>query len=196
MNGLLDAALLLFFILDPLGNIPLFLSLMKHMPEGEQRRVIFREHLVALALLVLFLFGGRAILSIFGIQEPSLSVAGGIILFLIALRMIFPQKTGIFGDYKKKIPFIVPMAIPLIAGPSALTTVLIVSAKSPHEWLKWLLALVMAWLASLVILFFASGIHRRLGPSLLEAMEKLMGMLLVVLSVQMFMNGISRFLQR
>ncbi len=172
-----SAAVLLFLVMDPLGNIPLFLTTLKNIDERRQRRIIIRELLIALAVLVVFLFAGQYIMRMLQINEVSLSIAGGIVLFLIAIKMIFPSheslsETGIEGE-----PFIVPLAIPLVAGPSALASVLLVMSRAPERWLDWLVALLAAWIATGVILAFSSRLGKFLGRRGLVAMERLMGML-------------------
>ena len=137
-----SAALLLFLVMDPVGNIPVFLCVLRKVDPDRQRKVILRELFIALIVLTLFLFTGRYILTILGISEPSLSIAGGIILFLIAIRMIFSDSERAFGASLHEEPFIVPLAIPLIAGPSAMTTVLLLMAREPWRWMEWLAALI------------------------------------------------------
>lgn len=191
---LASAALLLFLVIDPLGNIPFFLAALKQVEPARRRRVIGRELLIALAVMVLFLFAGRYILNLLHISEPSLSIAGGIILFLIAVRMIFPTFKGSLEEVEGE-PLIFPLAIPFIAGPSALATLLLITSREPERWLDWLLALLLAWLASAVILYGAmDGLSRLMGPKGLVAMERLMGMLLTLIAVQMFMSGVTLFL--
>jgi len=189
-----SAAILLFLVMDPLGNIPLFLTTLKNVDEHRQRRIIVRELLIALAVLVVFLFAGQYIMRMLRVNEISLSIAGGIVLFLIAIKMIFPSHesmsdTGIDGE-----PFIVPLAIPLVAGPSAMASVLLVMSRYPERWLDWLIALLVAWLATSIILAFSSRLGRFLGRRGLIAMERLMGMLLTIIAVQMLISGISDFL--
>lgn len=189
-----SAAVLLFLVMDPLGNIPVFLSILKDVDGRRRRLIILRESLIALCVLALFLFFGHNILSVLQISEPSLSIAGGVILFIIALKMIFPQQEGVFGNTSDREPLIVPLAIPLIAGPSTLATVLLLSTKDTSRMLDWFLALLGAWLVSTIILFssgFLRYILRRRG---LAAVERLMGMILTTVAVQMLLTGIEQFL--
>lgn len=190
---ILSAAVLLFLVIDPIGNIPVFLSLLANVEPSRARRILLRELLVALAVLVVFLFSGRALLDLLRVSEPALSISGGVILFLIALKMIFGDTTEIFGRYPDGEPFIVPLAVPLIAGPSAMATVLILMAREPDRWLDWLLALLAAWFVSGVILYSAAGLRRLLGHRGLVAMERLMGLLLTTVAVQMFLSGLQEF---
>jgi len=188
----LSATILLLLVLDPLGNIPLFISTLSKVPKRKRVRIILRESLIALFVLVFFLFFGKWILTTLHLDEPSLGIAGGVILFLIAIRMIFPVKSVASDDNEE--PFIVPLAIPLIAGPSAIATVLLFTAKEPHMWGKWLAAVCGAWAISTVILSASSVFNRFLGERGLAAMERLMGMILATISVQMLMTGIAQFL--
>lgn len=193
---LLAAAVLLFLILDPLGNIPVFLSLLKPVPEARRRIVLARELVIALGVLFLFLFAGRYILEFINLRQESVSIAGGIILFLIGLKMIFPAPEGIFGDAPEGEPFIVPMAVPLVAGPSGMAAVMLMGSKEPDRLMEWSLALLIAWAATAIILFSATTLYRLLGPRALTALERLMGMVLVAISVQMSLDGIAVYLGR
>ncbi|MCB1569068.1 MAG: YhgN family NAAT transporter [Xanthomonadales bacterium] len=190
----LAAAILLFVILDPLGNVPVFLSLMRGMTPQRQRRVLARELLIALAVLFLFLFAGNSILSVMHLREESVAIAGGIVLFLISIKMIFPAQDGVAGHQSEGEPFIVPMAIPLIAGPSGMAAVILLASNEPHRLADWSLALFMAWTATAAILFSATFLYKVLGRSVLVAVERLMGMLLVAVSVQMLLDGVKAYL--
>jgi multiple antibiotic resistance protein len=191
----LSAALLLFLILDPLGNIPVFLSLLKPLPGKRRRWVLIRELLIALGVLFLFLWAGRYVLEAMHLRQESVSIAGGIVLFLIGIKMIFPSPEGMFGDNEGAEPFIVPMAIPLIAGPSGMAMVMLLSTQYPDRMADWSLALTIAWLGTAVILFSATYLYKLLGKAVLIAVERLMGMLLVAISVQMLMDGIASYLK-
>ena len=189
-----SAALLLFLIMDPIGNIPLFLSSLNNVDPRRRRRIVIRELLIALVVLLMFLFGGRHILDLLGIAEHSLTVAGGIILFLIALKMIFPAQNRYANQELEGEPFIVPLASPFIAGPSAMASVMLIMSRDASRWMDWTLSLLLAWLATAVILFAASSLSRHLGKRGLVAIERLMGMVLTTIAVQMMMNGIREFL--
>src|SRR5262249_27802990 len=152
-----------FLVMDPLGGIPFFIAALKPVEPTRQRVVVIRELLIALLVLVFFLFAGRYILELLQISEPALTTAGGVILFLIALRMIFPSAEKSLHEEVTGEPFVVPLAIPYVAGPSAMATELLLMSKYPEQWPEWLLALFMAWLVSSVILFFASGLSQYLG---------------------------------
>ena len=189
----LSAAVMLFLILDPLGNIPVFHSLLAGLPEPQRRKVILRELVIALSLLLVFLFAGGSILHFLGLQQSSLSIAGGVILFLIALNMVFPS-TGIHSELESADPFIVPLAVPLVAGPSAIAALLLLATSQPARLWEWAGALGLAWLASAVILLGSTKLMTVIGNRGLRAIEKLMGMLLIMIAVQMFLDGVKEYL--
>ena len=190
-----SAALLLFLILDPLGNIPVFLSLLRSLPPRRQRIVLARELLIALAVLMMFLWGGKYALEVMHLRQESVSIAGGLVLFLIGIRMIFPRPEGLMGELPDGEPFIVPMAIPLVAGPSGMAAVMLMGSEDPTRLMDWSLALLLAWGATAAILFAAPLLYKLLGSRALTAIERLMGMLLVAISVQMFLDGLGAYLQ-
>jgi MarC family membrane protein len=192
---LISAFLLLFLVIDPIGNVPFFLAAMKQVEPKRQNRVILRELLVAYAAMVIFLFAGRFVLNSLQISEPALTISGGVVLFLIALRMVFPASDGNVRENVHGEPFIVPLAIPYVAGPSVLATELLFMSREPHRWPEWLGAVTLAWLATAVILLLGSRLRRVLGERGLLALERLMGMVLVALAVQMFLSGIERFVR-
>lgn len=189
----LSAALLLFLILDPLGNIPVFLGLLKPLPEARRRIVLARELLIALGVLLAFMWGGKYVLEAMHLRQESVSIAGGIVLFLIGLKMIFPSSEGMFGDVPDGEPFIVPMAIPLVAGPSGMAAVMLLGSQDPGRMGDWTLALVLAWLGTAALLFSATFLYKVLGMRVLVAVERLMGMLLVAISVQMLLDGVATY---
>jgi len=190
----LSAALLLFLILDPLGNIPVFLSLLKPLAPRRQRLVLVRELLIALAVLMAFLWGGKYALELMHLRQESVSIAGGIVLFLIGIRMIFPRPEGLMGAVPDGEPFIVPMAIPLVAGPSGMAAVMLMGSNEPDRLGEWSLALLLAWGATAAILMSATLLYKLLGARALTALERLMGMLLVAISVQMLLDGVAVYL--
>ena len=189
----LSAALLLFLVMDPLGNIPLFLTALKNVPIERRVRVILRELFIALGIMVLFLFSGQAFLSALNISEPALTTTGGVILFLIAIKMIFPSDDGDKKHANEEEPFIVPLAIPYVAGPSALATLLLIMNNEPNRWPEWLGALFAAWLVTGIILLSAGPLAKVLRNRGLIAIERLMGMILVAIAIQMLMNGAVEF---
>lgn len=191
---ILSAALLLFLILDPLGNIPVFLSLLKPLAPRRQRVALVRELLIALAVLMAFLWGGKYALELMHLRQESVSIAGGIVLFLIGIRMIFPRPEGLMGAVPDGEPFIVPMAIPLVAGPSGMAAVMLMGSNEPDRLGEWSLALLLAWGVTAAILMSATLLYKLLGARALTALERLMGMLLVAISVQMLLDGVAVYL--
>lgn len=189
----LSAAVMLFLILDPLGNIPVFHALLAGLTEAQRRKVILRELIIALGVLLVFLFAGRSILHFLGLQQSSLSIAGGVILFLIALNMVFPTK-GIHSELESDDPFIVPLAVPLVAGPSAIAALLLLATSQPARLWEWAGALGVAWLLSATILLASTWLMAAIGNRGLRAIEKLMGMLLIMIAVQMFLDGLKAYL--
>jgi MarC family membrane protein len=189
-----SATLLLFLVMDPLGNIPFFLTSMKPVDPVRHGRVVFRELLIAYGVMVAFLFLGRPLIGLLGISEPALTIAGGVILFLIALRMVFPSPERSMHEGVDGEPFIVPLAIPYVAGPSVLATELLLMSKEPGRWATWLTALTLAWAATAAILILGSRLRAYLGPRGLIASERLMGMLLVAIAIQMFLSGVERYI--
>ncbi len=192
----LSTAFLLFLVLDPVGNIPAFLAVLNHVPPEKHTRIIVREMLIALATLILFLLLGQYILAALQVSYGSLGVAGGIIMFLIALRMVFPLPKGTAVEDLDGEPFIVPLAIPLVAGPAAMATLMLLMAHKPANWPQWLAALLLAWVVSGAILLSAERLGRLLGKRTLNAIERLMGLILTAVAVEMFINGLGQAYQK
>jgi multiple antibiotic resistance protein len=192
---LLSAAILLFIVMDPLGNIPLFLSALRGVDPERHRMIITRELLIALAILIGFLFAGPHILAALQVSSAALTAAGGIVLLLIAIRMIFPTPERSLREDVVGEPFVVPLAVPYTAGPSVLATELLLVSREPDRWPVWLAALFLAWLASATILYLASDLRKLLGKRGLTALERLTGMLLVVVAVEMMMQGVSQYVR-
>jgi len=194
--SIISATLLLFLVMDPMGNIPLFISTLKNTNPARQQRIIRRELLIALFVLVIFMFAGKFIMQALQISDIPLSISGGIILFIIAIRMIFPNRMGDkqYPDLETE-PLIVPLAIPLIAGPSALASVMLLMSQDASRWMEWLIALILAWTMSGIILLSSSVLSKLLGVRGLIALERLMGMILTTVAVQMILTGIHKFLQ-
>lgn len=193
---ILSAVITLLLIMDPLGNIPLFLAALRPVPPERRRRVLIREIAFAYMVLLASVFLGSLILRLLGLEEETISIAGGIVLFLIALRMIFPVDGARDAETLEGEPFLVPLAVPLFAGPSALAAVLLLQRSSPGHTGSLLIALTIAWALSGAILLSSTFFYRVLRERGLIAMERLMGMLLVMMAVQMFMNGLEVFLAR
>jgi MarC family membrane protein len=192
---IISAATLLFLVMDPLGNVPIFLSILDKVDPARRTRIVLRELLLALAVLVLFLFCGRYLLGFLQLSQEAIRIAGGIILFLIALKMVFPvARSAHAEDEIDGEPLLVPLAIPLVAGPSTMAVVILLATNDPSRMPEWLLALLAAWLLSSLILLSATGLKRLLGRRGLIAMERLMGMLLIAVAVQMLLEGIAAYL--
>ena len=183
-------AFALFLLMDPIGNVPLFVTILKDVPTKRQHFIILRELVIALIIIVLFYFVGDALLSFLNVKKPTILLSGGIILFLIALRMIFPPaepSEPLKGRYKE--PFIVPLAIPLVAGPAVLAAVMIYSGRTGYNTLMSISAIFFAWVASTLILISSSLWKKLLGEQGLTACERLMGLILTLIAVQMFLEG-------
>jgi multiple antibiotic resistance protein len=191
---LYSATITLLLVMDPLGNVPLFLSVLNNVEPKRRQRIILRETFIALIILLFFLFFGQYILEGMHISEPALQIAGGIILFLIAIRMIFPQHGPEDKPQLNIEPLIVPLAVPLIAGPSTMTMVMLLANQAPDHMLSWFVALAIAWSISTIILVFADSLRKILGERGLTAIERLMGMILTTMAVQMFLSGFERVL--
>ncbi|EGR0130108.1 YhgN family NAAT transporter, partial [Vibrio vulnificus] len=159
-----------------------------------RRKVLIRELLFALLILMLFLFAGQSIMKFLQVEPETLSISGGIILFIIAIKMIFPSAGSITGLAAGEEPFIVPMAIPMIAGPSVIAALLLLSSQHPNNLTDLSIAVLIAWFATFIILMFYSFFHRILGERGLKAVERLMGLLLVMISTQMFLNGVKSYM--
>ena len=192
---LLSAAVLLLFVMDPLGNVPLFLAALRHVDPARHRRIIVRDLFVALVIMAGFLFVGPYLLAVLRVSPAALTAAGGVILLLIALRMIFPTSERSLREEVREEPFIVPLAVPYTAGPSVLATELLLMSQEPERWPVWLAAVGLAWLASAVILYLASDLRKVLGDRGLTALERLMGMILVIVAVEMLMQGVAQYLR-
>jgi multiple antibiotic resistance protein len=186
----ISAFVLIFLVLNPLGNIPMFLFVLQNIPPERRKAIIIRELFFALVILMVFLFIGRYILDTLHVSESSLGIAGGVILMLIAIRMVFSSTGEVFAVERESEPLIFPLAVPLTAGPAAMTTVILIMGKDPSRWQEWFLSLFCAWFISSVILFFSGNLNRLLGRRGLLACERLMGMLLTVVAVQMFIDGL------
>ena len=192
---IISAATLLFLVMDPLGNIPVFLSVLDKVAPERRTRVLVRELFLALLVLVAFLFAGQVVLGFLGLSEHSIRIAGGIILFLIALKMVFPVTRSAHAvEEVQGEPLLVPLAIPMVAGPSAMAVIMLLATNEPDRMTEWLLALLAAWFISSVILVSATGLKRFLGQRGLIAIERLMGMLLIAIAVQMLLEGISAYM--
>jgi multiple antibiotic resistance protein len=186
---IVSATLVFFLIMDPLGNVPLFLAVLKDVKPERHFAITLREVTIAYVALLVYLFAGRYILDFLGLSQEAIAISGGVILFLIALRMIFPTSHGIFGgDHHGGEPLIVPLAIPAVAGPSIMAVLMLMATTEPL--LPLFIAITVAWLATAAILLASMPLHRVLGRRGLTAMERLMGMLLVMMSVEMMLDAV------
>ena len=190
-----SATILLILITDPIGNIPIFANALKHVAPERRPWVILREVMIAFLLLLTFMFVGEGFLRVMGLSELSLQIGGGVILFLIALRMIFPPPASDTAEPDGE-PLIVPLAIPAIAGPSALATVLLLVSQAPEKRLEWIAALCVTMTVSAVVLVLAERIQRVVGDRFVVALERLMGLVLVALSIEMMLRGIRTFVKQ
>lgn len=190
-----SAVVILLLVLDPIGNVPVFVSLLGRVDPARRKRVITRECAIALAVLLLSVIFGRPLLDLLGLSDRALNLAGGVIMFLIALRMIFRTDEGLFGDLPSGEPFIVPLAIPSIAGPAAIATVVLLVSRAPHRFPEWLAAVTVAMVVTFVVLIFAERISRWAGERVLTAFERLMGLLLTAIAVEMLLRGIEGFVR-
>lgn len=190
-----SATILLILITDPIGNIPIFANALKHVAPERRARVILREVLIAFLLLLTFMFIGESFLKVMNLSELSLQIGGGVILFLIALRMIFPPPKVDTPEPQGE-PLIVPLAIPAIAGPSALATVLLLVSQAPEKRLEWIAALCVTMTVSAVVLVLAERIQRVAGDRFVVALERLMGLVLVAVSIEMLLRGIKIFIKQ
>lgn len=192
--SILSAAVILTLVMDPVGNAPIFKAVLGSLPAKRRLRIIVRELLIALAILALFLFFGPQLLTAMKLTPPALAIAGGVVLFLVAIRMIFPG-TGVAiiqeGDDE---PFIVPLAMPMIAGPATITIVVLFTTREPDRVMEWLAALLIAWVVSAVVLVSSDYLLGRIGERGQRALVRLMGMILTAIAVQMLLNGIGEFL--
>lgn len=193
LTEVFSAAVLLLLVIDPFGNVPIVIAALGNVRAGRRTRVVFRECVVAYVILLVFMLGGRAFLRWMQLSEVSLAIAGGIILFLIALRMVFKHPEGVFGDPPGTEPFVVPLAIPAIAGPSALATVMLMVSRDPSHRVAWIAALTVAMAITTLVLLAAYRLQRVLGERGMIAVERLMGLVLTALAVQMLLDGVRTF---
>lgn len=189
---LINLAIILFLIMDPLGNITSFLTLMRDIPPQRQRYIIIREMLIALAAMVAFNYLGEFIFDILNVSEPALRLASGVILFLVAIKILFPSIDSLRANLPAGEPFVTPLAIPLIAGPSLLATIMLFAHIEPSQ-LNMMGAILLAWGGAVVVLLFGSRLKDILGTNGLMACERLMGMILVMLAIQRFLEGVQQF---
>ena len=190
--SIISTAILIFFILDPFGNAPLLLSILKTIDKQKHKRIIIREMFIGLLILLVFMFFGEQFLSIFHLDTEAITISGGIIFFVISLKMIFPDPSGhsLFSTKSNDDPLIVPIAIPMIAGPAALASLLVLAKTNSDHMGSLLISLLLAWLVTALVLLFSPRLYKVLKNKGLIALERLMGMLLLMMAVQMFIDGL------
>ena len=191
-----SAVVVLLLVVDPIGNIPIFVSLLGRVDPARRTRLILRECVIAFAVLLAFVFAGEVVLKLFGLSDTSLTIAGGVILFLIALQMIFRSGAELFANLPEGEPFIVPLAIPSIAGPTAIATVVLFASSAPQRWPEWCAAVTIAMAATLAVLVFADRIAKLVGTRALAAFERLVGLVLTAVAIEMLLRGIEGFVRQ
>lgn len=192
-HDFVSALILLLLVLDPLGSLPIFIPVMRQVAPERRRWVALREVGIAFAVLFVFMFVGEGFLRVMRLSERSLEVAGGVILLMVAIRMIFGGGGGAYGVQEGKEPLIFPLAVPLLAGPSAMATVLLLASRQPDRMGAWIGALACAMAVSLLVLLLCNQIRRWVGDSVVSATEKLMGLVLTAIAVEMILAGLKRY---
>ena len=192
-HSFLSALVLLLLVLDPFGSLPIFVSVLQGVAPERRRRVALREVVIAFSVLLAFMLGGQGFLGLMRLSERSLEVAGGVILLIIAIRMIFTGGAEVYANEGAREPFIFPLAVPLLAGPSAMATVLLLASRQPERLWTWVGALSLAMAVSGAVLLAADRIRRWLGASMVSAIEKLMGLVLTAVAVEMILAGLKRY---
>jgi MarC family membrane protein len=192
-HDFVSALILLLLVLDPLGSLPIFIPVMRQVAPERRRWVALREVGIAFTVLFVFMFVGEGFLRVMRLSERSLEVAGGVILLMVAIRMIFGGGSGAYGVPEGKEPLIFPLAVPLLAGPSAMATVLLLASRQPDRMGAWIGALACAMAVSLLVLLLCNQIRRVVGDSVVSATEKLMGLVLTAIAVEMILAGLKRY---
>lgn len=191
----ISAFALLFFIIDPIGNIPPVVSVLRDVEPRRMSWIVVRECAIAFAILTLFAFVGRAFMDTLGLTQSALSIGGAIVLLIISIRMMFPSAGSPNGHVKAGDPLVFPIAVPMLAGPSALATVMILVSGEPDEILLWTAAIGLCMVICAVVFVFAKKLQQLVGERVTSAFERLMGLILVVISVQMFLTGIEDYVR-
>ena len=196
MDSILGVAISLFFMLDPIGNVPVLTGFVKDFTPVRKRFIMIRESLFALVLMLLFLFFGKHILGAIGVEQQALSMTGGVVLFLIGLRMSMPKEGEPSTAYSpENEPFIVPIAVPFIAGPGVLAMLMLLTAKGALPIWGNFIAVLTAWAGSTIVLVIGQSLMKHLGNKGMDACQRLMGLVLTAMAVQMFMNGFREFMR-
>ncbi|QCI23963.1 YhgN family NAAT transporter [Buchnera aphidicola (Macrosiphoniella sanborni)] len=191
MNEIISTTILLILIMDPLGNLPIFMTILKNLEDKRRKIVVIREMIIALIFMLLFLFIGEKILITLNLKTETVSISGGIILFLMSIQMIFSAENNKNNtSSQNEEPFLVPLAIPLIAGPSLLATLMLLSHKYIHHIFYLIISLLIAWSFTVIILLLSGLFLKLFGTKGVNALERLMGLILIMISTQMFLDGI------
>lgn len=188
-----SALVLLLLVLDPLGSLPVSIGILERVDPRRRARVVLRETLLAFLILLAFMLAGEGFLRLMKLSEQALEVAGGVILMIIAIRMIFAREGAMPLDPSLREPWVFPLAVPLLAGPSALATVLLLASRQPERLLHWVAALAVALAVCWAVLMSAARLQRWLGAALVQALEKLMGLILTAVAVEMLLSGLKRY---
>jgi MarC family membrane protein len=188
-----SAFIVLLLVLDPLGSLPIFIPIMRGVPSERRGVVAVREVAIAFVVLLVFMLVGDAFLRVMHLTERSLEVAGGVILLMVAIRMIFSHEGSVYGTPEGREPLIFPLAVPLLAGPSAMATVLLLASRQPDRMVEWVAALSCAMAVSGAVLLLCDRIRRWVGDSVVSATEKLMGLVLTAIAVEMVLAGLKRY---
>ena len=193
-DSLISAFLLLLLVCDPVGNIPIFVAALDDVAPERRARIILRECFIAFLVLSVAVFLGRPFLGALGLSDVSLQIGGAVVLMLVALRMVFPTGQGIYGDQPHGEPFIVPLAVPALAGPSALATVLLFVSREPARWPEWIAAIAGVMATSALVLSFSGRLFALLGERVTSAFVRLMGLVLAAIAVELMLRGIRTFM--
>ncbi|HTN47843.1 MAG TPA: MarC family protein [Burkholderiaceae bacterium] len=192
-DSFFSAVTLLLLVADPFGNVPIFVSALRDVPTERRLRIVLRECLIAFVVLSVFVFAGRPFLETLGLSEIALQIGGGVVLMLVALRMVFPSPDGVYGAAPGGEPFIVPLAVPALAGPSALATVMLLVSRDPSRSLEWVAAIAVVMAICAVILVSAARLQALLGERVTLAFERLMGLVLAAIAVELLLRGVRTF---
>ncbi len=188
-----SAVMLLLLVADPFGNVPIFVSALRDVPPQRRLPIVLRECLIAFVVLSVFVFVGRPFLQTLGLSEISLQIGGGVVLMLVSLRMVFPSADGVYGPSPGGEPFIVPLAVPALAGPSALATVMLLVSRDPTRSLEWVAAIAVVMAVSALVLVSAGRLQALLGERVTLAFERLMGLVLAAIAVELLLRGVRTF---
>jgi len=197
-SEMLSTVILLAFVIDPFGNVPVVNAMLAGFPPPKRRAIILRECVIAFVLLLGFMVGGKELLAVMQLSPAALAIAGGVILFMIATRMVFASPEGVFGMPARGAggePLIVPLAVPLIAGPSALATVMLMASREPQQLGTIAAALTVTMLFTTVVLLLGDRLQQWLGERAMQAIERLMGLVLTAMAVEMLLGGIRMFVE-